>query len=316
MRGRCAAPVHFWLSSSETLSRTLSRFAICGSIATKFPTKLVNHKGRAIIRHAPRCTPATLRGFTLLELVISAALMSLILVTTYLCLSSGISSRKLIESRAEAAQSARVALAIMSADLRAACPMSKDIPFLGMQRTLEDVEADNLDFATHNYTPRRAGEGDFCEISYFLGKDKESGKLLLWRRRHPGIPLEPFAGGRREELARGVRGLKFEYYDGFKWFSTWGDADGKGKAENSFKERPNLVGMPEAVRITLWFEADPGSNKKSSTQNDSSDSTLAFQTVARLNLAALALRESPNPSATRPNDSTQTNPNPPSGGIQ
>src|SRR5438046_451296 len=69
-------------------------------------------------------------GFTLIELTISSALMVLILVSAYACLSSSIASRKLIEARAEAAQSARVALALLSADLRGACPISKDLPFL------------------------------------------------------------------------------------------------------------------------------------------------------------------------------------------
>src|SRR5207302_4017773 len=96
-------------------------------------------------------------GFTLIELVISAALMALILVSAYLCMSACVSSQKLIEPRIEAFQSARVALAIMTADLRSACPLSKESEFVGMHRTLKDaeagkdVEADNLDFATHNY---------------------------------------------------------------------------------------------------------------------------------------------------------------------
>src|SRR6266498_3787519 len=95
-----------------------------------------------------RALRRTLPGFTLIELVISASLMAILLVGAYLCLSSGLASQKLIESRGEAVQSARVALALMSADLRGACPLSKDIQFLGMDRMLGDVEADNLDFAT------------------------------------------------------------------------------------------------------------------------------------------------------------------------
>src|SRR5712692_6099094 len=83
-----------------------------------------------------RARPARRLGFTLIELVISSALMTLILASAYLCLSSGLSSQKLIESRAEIAQSARVALARLTADLRGACPLSKDIAFLGMQRML------------------------------------------------------------------------------------------------------------------------------------------------------------------------------------
>src|SRR5947209_5911776 len=162
-------------------------------------------------------------AFTLIEVVISAALMALILVSAYLCLSSALSGRKLIESRADVAQSARVAMALMTADLRCACPLSKDIAFLGMQRMLGDVEGDNLDFATHNYTPRKAREGDFCQVSYFLGTEPESGKMSLWRRRNPIIAIDPLSGGSREEIARGVRGLKLEYYDGLAWYDQWGD---------------------------------------------------------------------------------------------
>jgi len=239
----------------------------------------------------------SLSGFTLMEVVISAALMALILVSAYACLSSGVSSRKLIEARAEVAQSARVTMALLSADLRAACPLSKDIQFLGMERTLDDIEADNLDFATHNYTPRRAREGDFCQVSYFLAKEPESGKFSLWRRRNPRIGLDPLSGGTREEIARGLRGLKFEYYDGFDWYNQWGDLDNKGKMDNSWRDRPNLEGMPEAVRITLWFEIGAGSTKNSG-KDDTSEPTLAFQTVCRLNLAGIARRNSSSDSST------------------
>ncbi len=63
-------------------------------------------------------------GFTLIELTISAAVASIILVAAYLCLSAGVASQKMIEPRTEVLQSARVALAMMSADLRSACSLS------------------------------------------------------------------------------------------------------------------------------------------------------------------------------------------------
>ena len=59
-------------------------------------------------------------GFTLVELVISGALMSVILASSYMCLSAGVASRNMVEARSEAAQSARVALQMMAADLRCA----------------------------------------------------------------------------------------------------------------------------------------------------------------------------------------------------
>jgi hypothetical protein len=232
----------------------------------------------------------------------------LILVSGYLCLSSGFASQKLIDSRSEAVQSARVALAMMSADLRSACPLTKDLPFLGMHRTLGDIDADNLDFGTHNYTPRRAREGDFCEVSYFVDVDSESGKFSLWRRRDPSPDDEPLSGGSREEIARGVRGLKLEYYDGWDWYDDWGDPQARKKKEFSRREHPNLYGMPEAVRLTLWIE--PAS--RSPKGKGESEPPLVFQTVARLNLAqvsqnassaeAVEKQESTEPKDSAPNE--------------
>src|SRR5262249_34689969 len=107
------------------------------------------------------------RAFTLIEVVIAAALMSLILVSAYLCFDAGIRGRRMIEPRVEVFQNARVAMALMTADLRSACPLSTDYQFLGVHRPLGAMSGDNLDFATHNYTPRHDREGDFCEESFY-----------------------------------------------------------------------------------------------------------------------------------------------------
>ena len=227
-------------------------------------------------------------GFTLIEMVISASLMAILVVGAYLCLSSGIASQKLLEARGEAIQSARVAMALMSADLRCACPLSKDIQFVGMDRMLDDIEADNVDFATHNYSPRRAGEGDFCEVSYFVDEDRASGKLCLWRRRDPTPDDEPLSGGSREEIARGVSGLRLEYYDGVLWYDEWGDPVSRGKKTATLKQKPNLAGMPEAVRITLWIEPPSRSPRKAPSSADTGEAPLVFQTVVRLNLAGVS----------------------------
>jgi hypothetical protein len=222
-------------------------------------------------------------AFTLVELVISGALMSVILVAAYACLNAGASSQKLIETRAEATQSARVALALITADLRSACQLSKDYDLLGMHRMIGEIEADNLDFATHHYSPRRPREADYCQLSYFLEKDPATGEFTLFRRRNPALAPDPLAGGRREEIARGLRGLKFEYYDGFDWYDEWGDLDGRRRKQQSILDPPNLYGMPEAVRITLQFEVGTRPNPEAPAKPESVEPPLVFQTVARLN---------------------------------
>src|SRR5436305_14851412 len=70
--------------------------------------------------------PRRRSAFTLIELVISASLMAMILTAAYLCLNAAIAGQKLIEPRAEVIQNARVIMAMLGADLRSACPLSKD----------------------------------------------------------------------------------------------------------------------------------------------------------------------------------------------
>jgi type II secretory pathway component PulJ len=243
------------------------------------------------IRRSPATDPRTRHkisnsAFTLLEIVISSAIMALILISAYACFHAAISSRKLIEPRLEVLQNARVAMALISADLRAACPLSSDLDFLGMHRDLGGVEADNLDFGTHNYTPRRLNEGDFCQVSYYLNREPESGQYVLMRRRNPRLSPDPLSGGSREEIARGLAGLRFEYYDGLDWYDSWGDVEGHGKAETSNRLRSNLSGLPDAVRITLWFDSNPKPLNSTQTDQTNNAPPLVFQTVARLNLAA------------------------------
>jgi hypothetical protein len=227
-------------------------------------------------------------AFTLIELIISGALMALILTSAYLCLNAGYSSQKIIDPRVDAFQTARVAVALMSADLRSACPLSKDFEFVGMPRMLGEVEADNLDFATHHYTPRRPREGDYCQVSYFLDRDPQSGEGRLWRRRNPTIALDPFSGGSREKIADDVLGLKLEYYDGLDWYDSWGDAEGNGKQQSSLLQPGNVSGLPEAVRITLMIDSAPSRAGAGTTEMKTNAAPLVFQTVVRLNLADAA----------------------------
>jgi hypothetical protein len=148
------------------------------------------------------------------------------------------------------------------------------------------VEADNLDFGTHNYTPRRAREGDFCQESFYLDKDPETGQFSLWRRRNPTIALDALSGGSKEEIAKGVVGLKLEYFDGLDWYDSWGEEKSSDKKQNSARENSNLSGLPEAVRITLLLDSDPKKkNPDLATDEEKPEPPLAFQTVAQLNLA-------------------------------
>lgn len=228
-------------------------------------------------------------------MVVSVAIMTLILSAGYACLRSGILSQKLVDTRIDALQNARAALNLIATDLRAACRLSDKYEFLGMNREIGEVEADNVDFGTRHYTPQSPGETDFCETSYFLRKDPKTGSLTLCRRRDASPDTEPLAGGTVEPLVEGVKSLKLEYYDGYDWYDEWGDPQEKRKGEPDLRGRSNLSGLPEAVRITLSIQVGRSSKSKSaqsrvatSEKSPEEDPPFVVQTVARLNLAALA----------------------------
>ena len=266
-----------------------------------------------IRHHGPVRTSA---AFTLIEILIATSLMALILVAAYACLQAGLAGRETVEPRADLMQNTRVALAMLTADLRGACPLSEKFAFLGMKRSLGPVEADNLDFATHHHTPRHPREGDFCEVSYYVEKDQD-GRFSLWRRQNPVFAPKPLEGGRKEQIARDILGVRYEYTDGDDWYDTWGDQNGQVKAEESHKDRPNLTGLPAAVRITLFMDADPKVKADSVTGKRATRPPLVFQTVAHLELADTYNDPDNSPTAQGAGQGMNPNAGPvPAGGFQ
>lgn len=222
-------------------------------------------------------------GFTLIELVISVALGAIILTSAYLCLRAGFTSQELLEPRIDTLQNGRVAMDLICADLRAACPFASGAEFVGFRRSLGEVDGDNLDFATRNHTPRGANQGDYCEQSYYLERNSKTGTISLMRRRNPRLGFDPFSGGTREEIAADVAGFRLEYYDGFEWFDSWGESNPalltpSGSPPASAARTilpPNATGLPEAVRVTLRLNANP-------RKDDKSERPLVFQSIARI----------------------------------
>jgi hypothetical protein len=257
-----------------------------------------------------------------------------VLTGAYFSVSSALESQKMVESRADIAQTARVALALLSQDLRAACPLARDLDFAGLHRLRGEITADNLDFSTHNWHPVAPGEGDVCEVSYFVDQNPETGEVGLWRRRDPSPDEKPLEGGRREEIAAGVRGFRLEYYDGFRWYESWGKTSGSEVEEKaSSRTEFNWYGLPDAVRIQLTLSAPQESRQERSPQpkqatggamgggamgggamgQPKSPRTMTFQTVVRLNLSTRP-KGSTGPGIEPPGSSSAGSPAPPGQG--
>lgn len=177
--------------------------------------------------------------------------MTILAGGAYACLRAAVSTQAMVEERMDSLQSARAILKIISEDLRMAIPMQGESEFLGLDRAVGGTEGDNLDFATRNYSYQRPGEADFAEVSYFVSPAAVEGEMRLMRRRDPTPDLLPLEGGQVEMIAEGLKGIRFEYYDGIEWFDDWGSTDQIKPDEDSLLAPGNLYGMPSAVRITI-----------------------------------------------------------------
>ncbi len=275
-----------------------------------------------------RTPPAPLRalrrssGVTLVELIVGLSLMTAVVGGAFLALNAGMSSQEFAYQRMETLQRARAALALIAADLRSACVWdSMQFELIGVDRKLGEIEADNIDFATHNYRPARPGEADFAEVSYFVDRNPLSGELGIWRRRDPTPDELPMEGGQKEEIIRGVRQLRFEYTDGYVWYDSWGSTrmedreqrprpgQNRGNEPGSENEGSpgeedptdpsllmagNLYGLPKAIRITIKIsEVEEEERSRTTTLGvddatassiAGSDSGVTFQTIVNLEL--------------------------------
>lgn len=203
------------------------------------------------------------KGFTLIEIIIASAIITIIAGGAYASMRAAVATQKMVQERNDSMQTARTILNMIRDDLRATIPMLGESEFLGLNRTLGEMDGDNLDFATRNYSYSLPGESDFSEVSYFVTPGPGANELSLMRRRDPTPDNKPLEGGRIEILASGIKSINYQYYDGIEWFDDWGSIDTIKVEEDSLLVPGNLYGIPSAIRITIVVgkpsdpEADP-----------------------------------------------------------
>lgn len=195
------------------------------------------------------------KGFTLIEVLISVALVSVIMMMIWQTTSQTISAKRRVEKREELYHSARVAMDKMMQDLSMAY-LVRGNPHWGSKqgspqlKTVFKGDADGFQFTSLSHLRLFKGsrESEGTEIGYRLERDPDDRDfLVLQRREAKGIDGNPDEGGAWVSLASRVKAFQAEYYDGgkFDWISSW-------DSESTEKEK-----LPRAVRLKLVFE-DPG----------------------------------------------------------
>jgi len=196
---------------------------------------------------------------TLLEVLVSIAVLSMISLLLYGAFDSLSRGKRAESMRSERARQGREAIARISRELSAAylsahqptsaALVSRMTAFIAQQ----DSTYDRLDFAafSHRRLEADARESDQSEIGYAVVKDPDvDGKMDLVRREQTPIDQEPKRGGVVNVVAEDVESFDLRFLDPLSglWIETWDTTQTTGQ----------LARLPLAVRVSLTLKGVRG----------------------------------------------------------
>jgi general secretion pathway protein J len=205
-----------------------------------------------------RARPA-LRGMTLLEVLVSLAILAMISLLIYGAFDSMSRGRKGENMRSERARQGRSALLRMTHELSAAFLSLHNPPVLAMLTRVtvfigqNSTPFDRIDFASfaHRRIVRDSHESDQAEVGYFASEDSEvSGKTDLARREQTPIDMDPLRGGVVNVLAENIESFDIRYLDPLT--GTWGESWDSSQTFGQFNR------LPLELRISLTMKGVPG----------------------------------------------------------
>jgi prepilin-type N-terminal cleavage/methylation domain-containing protein len=186
-------------------------------------------------------------GFTLMELMLSLALLALIMIILYGSFHAVVASKLHAEVRVESDQQARTLMWLMARELRGAVftPLiPSHVLMVGQASRQGGMPLDSITFATLDPSHRRALDGFSAEenVTYSaVPNPKHRGWFLWTRSQRSGLiqtanppTLPPTV------LATNVLSVHFRYFNGFQWLEVWDSTSS-----------PAGQSLPQAISIEL-----------------------------------------------------------------
>ena len=217
----------------------------------------------------------TPKGFTLLEVLVASALLSMVLAIVYGVFSQTLTSKQRAEEQSAQSRAARIVLLRIGDDLQASFPFAPDnFRFVGKTSRGQQFPDAFLSFVSLSGLSLTSGShtGDWCEIEYELVPDPHSApaRQLVRRTRYASATPDSTAGraseGETLPLLTGVQGLRFRFFDGHAWHEEWGAEQTQTK-------------LPRAVEVELYL-----ARKKTGARHQEKE-TVMFSTLVDLPLA-------------------------------
>jgi general secretion pathway protein J len=220
-----------------------------------------------------------LRGFTLIEVLISIAILAAITSLLFGAFSALKRSKDGLSRLQDRQREGRLAMARITRELQSAY-LSAHMPLnqsLLVQRTIFKGErgtpADRVDFTAfaNQRLDKNSHVSDQCELSYFGSPNPDgSGTNDLVRRIDTEIDLEPTKGGRIDVLATDIDLFDLQYLDAQtgQWQESWDTTQSTGQPDR----------LPLQVRIILVL------NGGARSASDRSRGTIRLVTKVGLNI--------------------------------
>jgi len=165
------------------------------------------------------------KGFTLVEVLISLAILAMIVASTFTIFRSASKSWQKGESRSERYQNARNAISRMSAEISQAVINNSPL----CRFTGDKNKASFISFVSTS-----SGVFELSEIEYWL--DSPTRRLMRNDDMEPDYDFTTF--DHSDALSKNVSELEFLYFDGSSWAENWNSDEG----------------LPKAVKIKIKIE--------------------------------------------------------------
>lgn len=201
-------------------------------------------------------------GFTLIELVISLAMVAVIAAILATSLEQAYKATRSAEAVVKPSDSAAIAIEMATVDLQdaiqpnvtlaAAVPLAGN--FEGTQSTdARGHEADDIFFFSTADSPEHVdADGEIKQVEITVEQNTSTGEFVLIRRVLRNLLAEVQPAPDEEILCRNVDSFTVQYFDGSNWDPTW----------DSTQEDNTL---PAAVQFTLGIDQKLPNGKTTTT---------------------------------------------------
>ncbi|MFO7461627.1 MAG: prepilin-type N-terminal cleavage/methylation domain-containing protein [Desulfatiglandales bacterium] len=200
-----------------------------------------------------------LRGFTLLEVLVSVAILAIIMAAIYSAYTTNVEAIQIARENGQVHQTARIVLDRITKDIQSSLSETwslsgtNRLDFIGRDQERDGKRMDRIDFATLTWlgVSEQSPASDLCEVGYRVDEDPEEPEVLVLMRRQKILavlpeedanPGEGFAeGGSEQELARNVAEFRI----------TYENTRGEELDRWSTEETDSASGLPLLVKVRL-----------------------------------------------------------------